>query len=184
MLGQEQLDWLKSRLRASKTPFKVLISGSVWTADKGAGGDAWSSYRTERDALFDWIMDEGIGGVLLLSGDTHTGELNVAPWSEKGGYDLYDFVSSPLAQEPDNDWLFREVEQRIRLPYNAGPNFGLIEFDMALDDPTMTFRLIGLESRAIWRPLQLRASDLQPGVKTWPQHQSPDAAKWMRKSVR
>ncbi|MFN3193151.1 MAG: alkaline phosphatase D family protein [Aureliella sp.] len=180
MLGEVQLQWLKDGLSHSDAPFKVLVSGSVWTTDKGQGGDAWSSYRHERNALFDWIMKEKISGVVLISGDTHTGELNAAPWSSKGGYDLYDLVSSPLAQEPDNDWLFRDVEQRIRLPYNAGENFGLIEFDLGLEDPQLEFKLIGLESKPVWQPLTLKASELQPGVCTWKAKQSDDALRWMK----
>lgn len=179
MLGAGQLNWLKRGLKSSRAPFKVIVSGSVWTTGKGAGGDAWSSYRHERDALFDWIMQEQIEGVVLLSGDTHTGELNAAPWSERRGYDLYDLVASPLAQEPDNEWIFRDVEQRIRLPYDLGPNFGLIEFDLTRDDPQLTFRLIGLESRSVWEPLVLKSSELRPGVTTWRDKQSPDAARWM-----
>jgi alkaline phosphatase D len=181
MLGKAQLAWLKRGLSGSSATFKVLVSGSIWTADKGPGGDAWSSYRTERDSLFDWIMEEQILGVVLVSGDTHTGELNAACWSKNGGYDLYDFVSSPLAQEPDNDWLFREVDQRIRLPYNQGENFGIIDFDTTVEDPKLTFRLVGLSGKAVWEPLELRASELKVGRSTWSEKQSSDAAKWMKR---
>jgi alkaline phosphatase D len=180
MLGAAQLNWLKEGLKASSAPFKVLVSGSVWTTDKGEGGDAWSSYRHERDALFDWIMKEKVLGVVLISGDTHTAELNVAPWSERGGYDLYDLVSSPLAQEPDNDWLFRDVEQRIELPYDLGPNFGVIDFDLTQQDPMLTFRIITLEALSAWKPLTLRLSELNPGVASWQRKQSEDAKRWMR----
>ena len=180
MLGPGQLKWLKAGLTASTAPFKVLVSGSVWTTGKGAGGDAWSSYRSERDNLFDWIMNENIPGVVLISGDTHTAELNVAPWSERGGYDLYDLVSSPLAQEPDNDWLFRDVEQRIEVPYDLGPNFGILDFDLTAKDPTLTFRIITLESKPAWKPLILRHSELIPGVSSWQDKQSKDAVRWMK----
>lgn len=186
MLGAEQLAWLKSELKASSAAFRVLVSGGIWTADKGPGGDAWSSYRHERDELFDWIMDEQVSGVVLLSGDTHTGELNAERWSErrraqgKTGYDLYDFVSSPLAQEPDDDWLFRSVDQRIRLPYDRGANFGVIDFDLTDDQPNLTFRLIGLEYEPVWIPLVLNASDLTNGQTTWNKLQTPDARKWMQ----
>lgn len=180
MLGAEQMAWLKQGLKASQAPFKVLVSGSVWTTGKGAGGDAWSSYRHERDGLFDWIMQERVTGVVLISGDTHTAELNVAPWSERGGYDLYDLVSSPLAQEPDNDWLFRDVEQRIEVPYDLGPNFGVLDFDLTADDPTLSFRIITLESRSAWTPLTLKRSELQPGISSWQQKQSDDAGRWMK----
>ena len=52
----------------------------------------------------DFIRDNEIAGVVLLSGDSHIGELNVIPWSERGGYDLYDpikvgFVANGTAAE-------------------------------------------------------------------------------------
>ena len=90
--------WLKDGLRASRAPFKVLVSGSGWSMGDGPQGDTWAAFRHERDELFDFIRDQRIGGVVLLSGDTHVGELNCIRWSERGGYDFYDLVSSPLAQ--------------------------------------------------------------------------------------
>lgn len=178
MLGKGQLDWLKKHLSASKAPFKVLISGSVWTRGKGPVGDAWSAFQHERDSLFDWIRDQSISGVVLLSGDTHTGELNVIPWSDRDGYDLYDLTASPLAQDPGNGWLFRDVEQRIRLPYNQAANFGWIEFDLTVPDPTLTFNIINTEAKPVWEPFVLRASELKNGVRSWPTKVSANALRW------
>jgi alkaline phosphatase D len=180
MLGKEQLNWLKSGLLESTAPFKVIVSGGVWTKGKGPDGDAWSSFLYERNNLFDWIRDQKVEGVVLLSGDTHTAELNVIPWSEKGGYDLYDLTASPLAQEPGSGWLFRDVEQRVRLPYDRGPNFGLLEFDMSVSDPVLRFQIINAESRPVWPIFELRASELRNGKKTWPDKQSSAAKRWMR----
>ncbi len=167
MLGAGQLAWLKQGLAASEAPFKVLISGSGWSCAKGMGGDAWSSFLHERDALFDWITAEKIEGVVLLSGDTHVAELNCIPWSERGGYDFYDLVSSPLAQEPETSWLSRRPELRIRPVYASSANFGRIDFDLTRDDPTLTYQVVGIDGRDVWQPLTLRASDLRPGVKSW-----------------
>lgn len=180
MLGEAQLEWLKAGLRASTAPFKVIVSGSVWTRGKGPKGDSWSAFMRERDALFDWIRDAGVQGVVLVSGDTHTAELNAIPWSEKGGYDLYDLTASPLAQEPGAGWLTRDVEQRIRLPYDRGPNFGLLEFDTTVSDPVLRFRIINLESRPVWETFEVRASELVNGYVSWPDKQSASAKRWMR----
>lgn len=180
MLGAGQLAWLKEGLATSRSPFKVLISGSLWSKGKGHGGDAWSSFVHERDGLFDWIMQSGITGVVLLAGDPHSSELNVMRWSRKGGYDLYEMVSSPLAQESDLDWIFRPVEQRLRVPYSLGPNFGLLDFDMGANDPTLTFEIISLERKSVWKPLILRASELRPGVSSWAGNQSGEAKRWMK----
>jgi len=70
-------------------------TGSLWVSEDG--GDSWGAYLTERNELFDFIRDEKIEGVVCISGDSHMGELNCIPRSQDGGYDIYDFCSSPLA---------------------------------------------------------------------------------------
>ena len=167
MLGAKQLAWLKRELKASTGVFKILVSGSGWSKAKGPGGDAWSSYLRERDALFDFIREEKIEGVVLISGDTHVGELNVIPRGEQGGYDLYDFVSSPLAQDCTDSWLRRSPEQRVREVWFGGPNFGLLSFEPQLEDPRLSFRLVDQRGVAVWKPLVLRASELRNGQSTW-----------------
>lgn len=164
-LGAGQLAWLKEGLKASKAPFKVLISGSGWTAAKGAGGDSWSSALHERNALFDYIRDEKVGGVVLLSGDTHTGECNAIDWSRHGGYDLYDLVSSPLAQNASTGWRERSPEVRVR-PGFEKPNAGFIDFDLTAKKPTLSFVLYGDDGAPAWEPLLLTVDDLKNGVAT------------------
>jgi alkaline phosphatase D len=105
----------------------------------------------------------------LLSGDTHVAELNCIPWSDRGGYDLYDLVSSPLAQEPSTSWRDRRPELRIRPVHGAGPNFGRLDFDLVEADPRLHFTVVGVDGRAVWQPLELRASELRPGVRSWPE---------------
>ncbi|MEE4270607.1 MAG: alkaline phosphatase D family protein [Thermoanaerobaculales bacterium] len=167
MLGAAQYTWLTERLEASTAVFKVLVSGSGWSKNKGEGGDAWSAYLNERNRLFDFIRDREITGVVLMSGDTHVGELNVIPWSENGGYDLYDMVSSPLAQVIPDSWLERRPERRIWPVYFQGSNFGLIDFTMG-DDPTMSYRLVDTFGRIVRGPFEVKASELVNGVTSWP----------------
>lgn len=168
MLGAAQLAWLKEGLAASEAPFKVLISGSGWTKAKGPGGDSWASFLHERDSLFAFIQRQGIEGVVLVSGDTHVGELNAIPWSERGGYDFYDLVSSPLAQSPSDSWLERRPEIRIRPVYAAGPSAGLLTFDFS-GEPTLTYELIAEDGRSPWLPFVITAAELRNGVRSWPE---------------
>lgn len=172
MLGPAQLEWLKASLRASDAPFKVLASGSGWSASKGATGDAWSSHLSERNDIFEFITEQEVGGVLLISGDTHVGEFNCIPWSEHGGYDLYELVSSPLAQKPDKGaWTARRPEMRIRQVYSRGNNFGLLEFDTTAADPTVTLTLRDTTGRRTWwRPVTLKSSELVSGRSSWRTH--------------
>jgi alkaline phosphatase D len=165
MLGAAQLDWLKAGLRASRSPFKLLVSGSGWSMADGPQGDTWAAFRHERDALFDFIRDARIEGVVLLSGDSHIGELNCIRWSERGGYDLYDLVSSPLAQATSVSFASQTPEHRVRPVYSGGVNFGLLDFEWE-PEPRVTFTLRNLRGEPVWKPLTLAASDLVNGRAT------------------
>jgi alkaline phosphatase D len=167
MLGEGQLAWLKRSLRESRAPFKCLVSGSGWSMAKGPHGDAWSAFLHERDALFDFLRDEEIAGVLLLSGDTHIGECNVIPWSHRGGYDLYEFVSSPLAQPPADNWHARFPEIRLRAPEAASSNFGEVTFDLGAVRPSATFRLVDTHGQQPWDSVTVFADELRNGVASW-----------------
>lgn len=168
MLGAAQRGWLLSGLKASRAPFKVLISGSGWNDGKAEGGDSWSSFTFERDAILDAIMAAGVTGVILLSGDTHFGEMNCLPWSERSGYDLYEFVSSPLAQDTVDLYLTGRPVMRVRQPFSADVNFGVIDFDLTLPDPVVRFELRDEGGQAAWPSVIVKASELRPGVKSWP----------------
>ncbi len=167
MLGEQQLAWLKSELQASTAVFKLLVAGGGWSRAKGPTGDSWAAFLHERDGIFRFIRDNQITGVVLLSGDSHVAELNVIAWSEEGGYDLYDLVSSPLAQDMPTSWLHRRPERRIRPVYFGGSNFGLIDFVFE-PSPHLVYRVIDVQGRSVWEPFELAADELVNGVKSWP----------------
>ncbi|MEM8696449.1 MAG: alkaline phosphatase D family protein [Pseudomonadota bacterium] len=163
LLGRGQMEWLKDGLRAADGVFKVLACGSGWTTAKGPGGDSWASFLHERAELLNFIRDEAIEGVILISGDTHVAEINAIPHSDEGGYDLYEFVSSPLAQRPSQSWLTRTPDIRMVTPYNMSANFGLIEF--AFDgEPTATFTVRDPLGRLAWAPFTVGAAILKNGM--------------------
>ncbi|WP_332766349.1 alkaline phosphatase D family protein [Phenylobacterium sp.] len=166
MLGEGQKRWLKAALKTSRAPFKILVSGVGWSVAERPG-DSFASYQHERDELFDFIRDEKIEGVVCLSGDTHVGELNCIPRSEQGGYDLYDLVSSPLAQTPNDKWQDQVPEARIRPLFAKTANFGLLEFRMNGATPTLTYNLYDILGAPVWKPLVLTPADLRNGVSTW-----------------
>ena len=69
MLGERQWAWLKAGLKQSTAKLKFIASGSEW--QKHGHVDSWTSFRREQRAFFEWIDQEGIEGVILLSGDRH-----------------------------------------------------------------------------------------------------------------
>jgi alkaline phosphatase D len=151
MLGEAQFEWLLAQLNASTAVFKLIVSGSGWSTSK-----------------FDFIRDNEISGVVLLSGDSHYGEINAIPWSERGGYDFYDLVSSPLAQRTPDSWLPRRPERRIRPVYFKGSNVGIIDFILG-DESRLMYRLIDIHGRNVWPPFVVRADELVNGVTSWPE---------------
>jgi alkaline phosphatase D len=166
-LGAAQKAWLKAGLRASRAPFKIIASGQPWNDQKGPGGESWEAFAHERAELLAFIREEKISGVVLLSGDNHIGELTCLPESARGGYDLFEISSSPLAQDPSVSWLNYRKVARIRQVYFGGSNFGLLSFDLTASDPVLTITLHDASGNSVWSPLVLRASELRNGVSVW-----------------
>jgi alkaline phosphatase D len=179
-LGQAQREWLFDGLKASRTPFKMILAGQPWNDGKLPGGESWSSFVTERKMLLDHIQQNKISGVVLASGDTHVGELNVLQNEAYGaGYDIYEFVSSPLAQDTASSWLNYRAIPRIRQVYARSSNAGVIDFDMTLSDPALRFTLIDTLGNPAWSPFEIKASDLKPGVTSWrAKMDKVSAARW------
>lgn len=69
MLGQRQKKWLKEQLLASKAKIKFIASGSEWQLN--SHNDSWTSFHEERLEIFNFIHNNEITGVILLSGDRH-----------------------------------------------------------------------------------------------------------------
>jgi alkaline phosphatase D len=98
LLGHVQWDWLKEGLMASQAPFKILASGMIWNGAVRPGKkDHWETYSYERDALFSFFGEQRISGVVLMGGDIHRSRVLRYPTKNTVGYDLTEFISSPLA---------------------------------------------------------------------------------------
>jgi alkaline phosphatase D len=70
--GQKQ--WLKDGLLQSTATWKfVVTSVPMNKTAKRARRDAWSGFENERSEILNFIRDNGIDGVVFLSGDLHSG---------------------------------------------------------------------------------------------------------------
>ena len=95
-LGKTQWRWLLDGLKSSKAPFKLLVTGMIWDDKKNGEKDDWETYSHEREAIFDFIGKNKIGGVVLIGGDIHVSRHLQYPMKERIGYDLHQFIISPL----------------------------------------------------------------------------------------
>lgn len=95
-LGKEQWQWLLDGLRKSTAPFKIVASGMIWDDKKNKEKDDWETYAHEREALYDFIAEKNISGVVLLSGDIHVSRQLRYPLKNRIGYDLEQWIVSPM----------------------------------------------------------------------------------------
>ncbi len=101
LLGEAQWRWLRTGLLRSEAPFKIIASSMVWNgAVRPLKTDMWTHWQHERDRLWSFIGTEGIEGVVLLSGDVHRTRVFAHSSEALCGYRLYEFVTSPAAQDP------------------------------------------------------------------------------------
>jgi len=115
MLGETQRAWLVDGVTASTATFKLILTSVA--LDFGLGIDHWSSFTTERDAIFAALV--GTPGVLFVSADQH--------WfaSHRHAHGIREMQVGPLARgivtpgDPAPGVLYRALR------YNAG----LIEID-------------------------------------------------------
>lgn len=73
-IADDQKDWLKSGLANSTATWKFIISSVTGNPTaRLAANDAWRDFSTEREELQDYIEDNSISGVIMITGDLHTG---------------------------------------------------------------------------------------------------------------
>lgn len=153
MLGPVQKRWLFDRLQKSEGVFKVLASSVPWAFDaKGDAVDTWNGFREERAEIFDFLAERRIEGVVLISADRHRSDA----WriERARGYPLYEFESSRLT----NDAVHPLMPGAL-FGYNEKQSFGLLTFDTAVSDPTVTFRIVSIDDE-VKGELSLSLSDL------------------------
>jgi uncharacterized integral membrane protein len=73
MLGAEQKEWFKRELLAASEQYPVIfwVSSVPWIAEETAGADDWGGYTHERREIANFIAENGIDGLVILSGDAH-----------------------------------------------------------------------------------------------------------------
>jgi phosphodiesterase/alkaline phosphatase D-like protein len=160
MLGEGQWEQLKRWfLRIKDThPVKFLVSSCSLLYDSWLDipRDRWSGYSDERDKLLEFLAENEIEGVYVLSGDLHIAFAIQAELEREGGrrITLWEFCSSPFEQECTQ--LVRKTRKKVGnkllkrqdLKFDLdGHNFGVVsvEFD-GKKKPKVVFKLCTADS--------------------------------------
>ena len=159
LLGRAQWDWLRTALAASTAPFKVLAVGCVWEDKKNKEKDHWETYLHERDALFAFVKEKRIGGVVLFGGDIHVTRLLKYP-PEFVGYPLYDFISSPMHARVIPSLNVKHpylVESKVQ------PNtFMTLTADTTVKPATLTARFLDKDGKSLFTDTTITLDELTP----------------------
>lgn len=145
MLGPAQRKWLLEKIKASQGKMLVLCSPVPWVYKaKGDSKDTWNGFKEERTQIFDFLTENKVEGVLLMSADRHRSDL----WKieRPNDYTLYEFNSSRLT----NQHVHKEMDAAV-FSYNKKQSFGTIDIDTTLDDPKITYRIVSIDGEELHR---------------------------------
>ena len=162
LLGAAQREDLLAWLSSSQKKFKFIVSSVPFNDWSTTADDSWNgrgnlhgAFLTERTTILDFIRDQAIPGVVLLSGDQHWS--GVFKLSAAEPYPLYEFLPTPLAinnrAAPDDahpEILFLEDQHRV---------VGLFDVDTTVSPATLLFRLLDAEGGILYS-LELTEDDL------------------------
>ena len=167
LLGKVQVDWLISALKYNQgqatdgfapsypATFNIICIGNTVLGDNGAG-DSYRLFDQEWQYLIDRIMEEGIDGVVFLSGDVHFSEVNMVEFTGGGKpgipgkaglkgetYRFIEFTSSPLTAgslRGPNETSTRYDIFPGEMNHVKQRNFATLEFSGPLDDRRMVIK--------------------------------------------
>ena len=146
LLGEMQWKWVEETLRASTAPVKVFASGMVWNSRvRPLKPDYWGAYPHEFMRFQRLIRETKATGVVLVSGDVHRSRVVVHPTKDVVGYDLVEFVTSPLHARVHEDAAVTGPE----VVFDAGiPNaFLLLDARETVSASSVTARFVASDGR-------------------------------------
>ena len=153
ILGEEQWKWLEEQLRQ---PAELrLIGSSIQLLSEEHPFEKWANIPAERERFFRLVRETRAGGVVVLSGDRHHGELSLT--TDAVDYPLYDLTSSGLNQS-SKTWRAPERNRHRVSAMPFGDHFGLVTIDWSPADPVVSLQLRDLDGEIVLKqtfPLSL-----------------------------
>jgi alkaline phosphatase D len=147
VFGAAQTEWLIEALKYSKAPFKIVATGGQFLSDL-AVYENHAQYPEERNYILRRIDEEGISGVIFLSGDRHHTELSKV--TLPGGFNVYDLTCSPLTSTA-YDPLKERNNNRVDGTAVGERNFALIQFSGERKNRRAEVRVFNSDGEELWQ---------------------------------
>lgn len=133
MLGKKQWLWLEAELQK---PAKIkVIASSLQLLPEFTGWESWANYPHDRNKLLALIKKHQINGVIIISGDTHWGEMSKV--TKDLDYPLWEVTSSGLTEE----WKDVSPNKHRIGNYTHSVNYGELAIDWQQADPLINLSL-------------------------------------------
>ena len=148
ILGQQQLQWLKTMLQQSDATFKIIGLG-MQAINPYQEKESFYQAKKEYEELLQFIKDNKIEGILFLSGDRHFSELNKKTYADL--YPLYDFTISPLSMYPVKKSKTEEaINPNYANSYYSDYNYAKISIAGIHNNRTCTLEIKDNNGNTIW----------------------------------
>jgi alkaline phosphatase D len=157
MLGEKQWQWLEKELL--KPAAIKIIASSLQLLPEFTGWESWANFPKDRNRLMSLIKKHQINGVIIISGDTHWGEMSKVSefLNTKLDYPLWEVTSSGLTEE----WKDVSPNKHRVGKYTNSVNYGELNINWQASDPTITLRLKDVSGK-IFSENQLTLSSISP----------------------
>lgn len=156
MLGPVQKQWLLQELKESEATFKVIASSipfkfgvkkgyktsSTFRRRQPGIWDTWQGFSYEREEIFNFIEQNKIEGVFLISADRHRSDAYVI--NRPNGYDLYEAMTSHITKNASH-----EIMENAVMSHKGGPKFGLLSFEMDKNDPAIKYSIVDIDNKPV-----------------------------------
>ncbi|GAC22211.1 alkaline phosphatase D family protein [Paraglaciecola arctica] len=153
MLGEKQWLWLEQELQK---PGRIKVIGSsVQLLADFTGWESWANFPADRQRLFKLIKQHKVNGVVLISGDTHWGE--VSYYDQDLDYPLWEVTSSGLTEE----WKNVSPNKNRIGQFTNNVNYGALNVNWQKQDPIITLGLYD-EAGDVVNEHRFRLSLLEP----------------------
>ena len=153
MLGEAQWQWLEQEL---KKPAAIkLIASSLQLLPDFTGWESWANFPDDRKRLFTLIKKHKVNGVVIISGDTHWGE--ISQYKHNLDYPLIEMTSSGLTEK----WKNVSPNTHRIGDFTHLVNYGDLSIDWQQADPSISLQLKDIDGKAIMQS-QFKLSSISP----------------------
>ncbi len=137
VLGAEQWAWLEQEL--AKPADLRIVASSIQVLTEAHNYESWENFPRERAKLLDMLAGRENSGLVLLTGDRHSGGIYT---HKHGGEDIWELTSSSLNLSFGDieENTAREPDPKRVTPFFGIENYGLIDIDWRTREVTMTLK--------------------------------------------